>query len=202
MGRSTRPILVSLVTVSLWAPAAARQDLTRSDAASMTQKVAAIMARGADQAATTRAPLRTSFTEQELNAYLQYSDQVHMPPGVLNPRVKIADGGLVSAHALVDLDAVRKSKDRSWLDPLAYVGGTVDVNAVGTLTTANGQGTFSLQSATLGGMSIPKSVLQELVTQYSKSADAPAGFELDKPFALPAAIRAVETHQGSATIVQ
>jgi hypothetical protein len=116
--------------------------------------------------------------------------------------VAIADGGRLEGHAIVDLDTIRKSKDRGALDPLNYVSGAVEVAAVGTLKTANGQGTFDLQSATLSGVPIPKSILQELVTYYSRTPDEPNGIDIDKPFPLPASIRSVEIRQGSATIVQ
>jgi len=180
----------------------ARQDLTRGDATSMEQKLVIIAARGNLPAAGPRQPVRTSFTDREVNAFLKYSELVHLPAGVVDPRLAIADAGHLEGRALVDLDTIRKSKDRGMLDPLAYVSGQVEVVAIGTLRAANGQGTFDLQSATLGGVSIPKSLLQELVTYYSKTPDSPNGFDLDKPFALPAAIQAVETRRGAATVVQ
>lgn len=168
----------------------------------MEQKLAVILARGNEPTDPKRTPIRTSFTDREVNAFFQYSELLHMPTGLVNPRVTIADGSRLEGHALVDLDAVRKSKERGVLDPLSYVSGTVPVTAVGTLHTANGQGTFDLQSATLGGIAIPKSLLQELVSYYSKTPETPEGFDLDKPFVLPAAIRSVELRPGSATIVQ
>lgn len=168
----------------------------------MEQKLASILARGSTPIDPKRTPVRTSFTDREVNAFFQYSELLHMPTGLVNPRITIGDAARLEGHALVDLDAVRKSKDRGFLDPLSYVTGTVEVTAIGTLRTANGLGTFDLQSATLGGVSIPKSLLQELVSYYSKTPETPDGFDLDKPFVLPAAIRAVELRPGSATIVQ
>src|SRR5262249_51657705 len=164
--------------------------------------LAVILARGNEPVDPKRTPVRTSFTEREVNAFFQYSDQLRMPTGLVNPHVTIADAGRLEGHALVDLDTIRKSKERGILDPLSYVSGTVEVTAIGTLHTANGQGTFDLQQATLAGVSIPKSLLQELVTYYSKTPDTPTGFDLDKPFVLPASIRSVELRPGTATIVQ
>jgi len=168
----------------------------------MEQKLVAIATRGSVPPVANHAPVRTTFTEQEVNALFQYSQLVQMPAGVVNPRLSIADAGLLTGRAIVDLDAIRKSKERTMLDPLSYVTGSVEVTAIGTLKTANGQGTFDLQSATLGGISIPKSLLQELVSYYSRTPDTPNGFSLDKPFVLPAAIQAVETRRGAATVVQ
>jgi hypothetical protein len=45
-------------------------------------------------------------------------------------------------------------------------------------------------------------LLQELVTYYTKSAEMPDGFNLDKPFDLPANIRQVEIQRGACTVVQ
>jgi len=194
--------LVGAAVVLLAAAPWARQDLTRGDATSMEQKLVMIAARGNMPAGGPRQLVRTSFTDREVNAFLKYSELVHLPAGVVEPRLTIADAGHLEGRAIVDLDTIRKSKDRGMLDPLAYVSGQVEVVAIGTLRAANGQGTFDLQSATLGGVSIPKSLLQELITYYSKTPDSPSGFDLDKPFPLPAAIQTVETRRGTATVVQ
>jgi hypothetical protein len=203
MERVIKPVAAIAAALVLSAAAPhARQELSRKDASSMEQKLVAIAARGNAAPTTKLPPMRTSFTEQEINALFQYSQLVQMPAGVLNPRLTIADAGLLTGRATVDLDAIRKSRERTMLDPLSYVTGSVEVTAIGTLKTANGQGTFDLQSATLGGVSIPKSLLQELVSYYSRTPETPNGFTLDKPFALPAAIQTVETRRGAATVVQ
>ena len=76
------------------------------------------------------------------------------------------------------------------------------MTAAGTLKTGEGRGQFALESATLGGVTVPKSLLQELVSYYSRSPELPNGVNLDQPFELPARIRTVETGRGAATIVQ
>ena len=45
----------------------------------------------------------------------------------------------------------------------------------GCLRTQNGQGRFELQQAAVSGVPIPKSVLQELVSYYSRTAEDPGG---------------------------
>jgi hypothetical protein len=82
------------------------------------------------------------------------------------------------------------------------VGGSVEVTAAGTLKTADGRGQFALETATLGGVTVPKSLIQELVSYYSRSPELPSGVNLDQPFELPSQIRTVETGRGAATIVQ
>ena len=58
------------------------------------------------------------------------------------------------------------------------------------------------ERASFGGVPVPASVLQQVVTHYSRSPELPDGVDLQKPFSLPASIRAVETRPGAATIVQ
>ena len=147
--------------------------------------------------------LRTTFTETEINAYMVVSKDIELPVGVRDPRLTIDGGNHLSGRAVVDLDKVRLSQKRGVFDPMnLLLRGTVEVKAQGVIQASNGTGTFQLESATLGGVPIPKSVLQELVYYYTKTPDHPNGFSLDKPFELGWNIRAVEFTRGSATIIQ
>ena len=168
----------------------------------MQRKLAAITARGTEPPSTPARLLRTSFTEREVNAYFKYDGAVHIPVGVVDPQIVIADNGQLEGKAVVDLDAVRKAQPSAMLDLVAMFAGSVEVRAVGRLTTADGKGTFVLDRASVGGLPVPKSLLQSLVTHYSRNPDLPDGFNLDKPFDLPAAIRMIEMQRGAATIVQ
>lgn len=178
------------------------QQLTLRDADTMAKKVAGIVARGESQPAAKPAALRTSFTEREVNAYLKFHGKDRLPTGVVDPSLMLAGNRRVSARAIVDLDMVRTAKERGWLDPAAYLTGSLEIRAVGLLETANGKGTIQIESAHVGGVPIPKTLFQELVTFYSRSPDLPGGFDLDRPFDLPARIREVEIRRGAATIVQ
>ena len=195
-------VLLGLCGVMVVATAQARQDFTRTESDSMLGKLNAIVERGAKpKAATAAKPVRTVFTDREVNAFFKFNAGI-MPVGVVDPRLTIVDGKQVQARALVDLDAIRKSKVRGWLDPLAYITGRVELRAAGFLTAANGKGLFQLQSATLGGVPIPATVVQEVVSYYSKTPETPNGFDLDKPFDLPQNIRELELQRGTATIIQ
>ena len=72
----------------------------------------------------------------------------------------------------------------------------------GVLVTSRGTGQFTLESATIAGVPVPKTVLQTLVSHYSRSQDNPDGIGLDDPFALPAAIREIRVEPGRALVVQ
>jgi hypothetical protein len=202
MTRRTSLYVRVLAVLMLTAGLHAGQALTKEDSATMLRKLRAIEARGAQPPGKNGVPLRTSFTDREVNAYFKYDGQPQLPVGVGSPEIVIADGGKIEGKAVVDLDAVRKAQSNAMLDFVAMFTNSVEVRAFGRLQTADGRGTLVIDRATVGGFSVPKSVLQSVVSHYSKTPDQPNGFDLDKPFDLPAAIRAVELQRGSAVIVQ
>ena len=104
------------------------------------------------------------------------------------PRVQLGDDGRVRARAIVDLDGVRRSRERSVFDPLAYLTGSVEVVAIGSVEGSDGEGLIRYESATVGGVSVPKTVAQELLRFYTRTEERPRGFAFDEPFALPAGV--------------
>ena len=172
----------------------------RRDADALKQKVAAIAAFGERPSRQAR---RTTVTETEVNAYLVYDAHSDLPVGVVEPWVTIVGTGRVSGRAVVDLDAVRKDKKpTSMLDPMNYLTGRLPITATGVLTTSNGVGRFALESAAVSGIPIPKMVLQEIVSYYSRTPQKPAGISLDDQFELPARIREILVQRGQAIVVQ
>jgi hypothetical protein len=173
---------------------------SKRDAALLKQKVAAMTAYAEKPAKAAR---RTIVTENEVNSYLVYEAREQIPVGVVEPSVTILGPGRLSGRAVVDLDAVRKQKaPTSLLDPMNYLMGRLAVTAVGTLKTSNGVGHFELESSSVGSIPIPKILLQEIVSYYSRTAEKPAGLSLDDPFALPVRIREIQVERGQAIIVQ
>ena len=164
------------------------------------QKLAAITEHGDHP---TKQGLRTIVMQRDLDAYLAYDAPAQLPAGVVEPSVTIVGTGRVSARAVVDLDAVRKAKSSaSLLDPVSYLTGRLPVTAVGVLKTNNGVGQMFVEGTTVGGVPVPKLLLQEIVSYYTKRPDKPAGIGLDDPFALPARIREIQVERGQAIIVQ
>jgi hypothetical protein len=194
-------VRVSLCLVGVLA-ASALADVrpSRQDATTLKQKVATITAHGERP---TRAGRRTTVTESEVNSYLAFDAREQLPTGVVEPSIAILGAGRVSARAVVDLDAVRREKNpTSLLDPMNYLMGKVPVTATGVLRTSNGVGRIELQSAAISRLPIPKFLLQEIVSYYSRTPANPAGINLDDPFALPARIREIQVERGHAIIVQ
>ena len=199
MARRLLPVAAFVTIATLVAGAQSRP---RTDADRMLTKLVSIAERSEAPPSAASSPLRTSFTDREVNAYFQEHGPSFLPEGVADPEVVIDEAGRLQARAIVDLDAALKPQQRSWLDPLAWVGGKVEVTAAGILRASAGRGQFALERATLAGVAIPNSLLQELVSYYSRSPENPRGFNLAEPFELPARIREVHTRRGAATVVQ
>lgn len=175
--------------------------VTKQDATRFASKLAQIE----KNAATSRkgsAARSTQVSDVEVNSYLKYLAGAQVPVGIVDPALHGAGNGRVTGRAIVDLDAVRTQTKRAWTDPLGYLMGKLPVTAAGTLNTANGIGRFQLESAEISGVTVPKSLLQELLSYYSRTPEKPGGINMDEPFELPAAIREIRVGQGSAVIVQ
>jgi hypothetical protein len=76
------------------------------------------------------------------------------------------------------------------------------VIATGRIEAADGQGVVRYESATVGGITVPKTLAQELVRFYTRSPDFPNGIAFDQPYELPAGVRGVSVVSGEVTITQ
>ena len=179
-----------------------RLPFTAADGDRFALKYAAVVGRPAAADVARRNPLKTVVTEPEINAYLRYRGAGVLPVGVVDPYVFVLGSGRLSGVATVDLDAVRLSKPRGMLDPAQLLRGRVPVAATGVLRSKGGEFKFDLETATVAGMEVPKSVLQELVSYYTKSESNPAGYSLDAPFSLGGGIREIAVESKRAIIIQ
>ncbi len=190
-------VVTALAVVSLQAAAITRQ---QSDA--FARKLA-LITRHADMTPPPAKGQRVPFTQDELNSWFAFRSQRLLPAGVAPPTVSIIGNGKLMGDVTLDLEAYAKTrKSAGTLDPWSLIGGRVPVTITGILHTKDGRGRFELQSAHLSGIPLPKSLLQELVTFYSRTPDKPAGIRLDDPFELPASIRTIDIGQGQAVVVQ
>ena len=192
-------LMVGLPALLLTAGNQSPPDRSKADADLMRKKLATIVARGEQKTPSKPTPLRTTFTDRETNAYFKVDGPDFLPAGVEAPEVTIDQGGKVSARAIVDL---QKALNPGTFNPLAWLAGKTEVTAAGTVRAENGKGQLQIERATLSGISIPKSVLQQVVSYYTRSPEMPDGFNIDEPFELPSKIRSVETAKGQATVVQ
>lgn len=146
----------------------------------------------------------TPITESEMNSFLRLSLPDRLPTGVREPEVTLLGEGRLTARAIVDLDAVRKAASSSgdWLDPRQFLTGRLPVSVQGLLRAEDGKARFQVDRADISGIPVPKLLLQEIVTYYSRSAEFPSGVDLDAPFELPARIREIHVDAHQAVVIQ
>jgi hypothetical protein len=171
---------------------------TRADADALEAKLVQIAMNGLAPKPASRT---TPVTEREVNAYLQAHGR-ELPKGVLDPSVQILPDGRLQGRATVDLDQVRDAKPRDTFSAWNLLRGQVPVEAAGVLRTEKGVAAFTLDSASVAGVPVPKAILQEVVSYYSKGPNATEGVNFEAPFRLPAHIREIKTAMGRATVVQ
>jgi hypothetical protein len=178
--------------------------VSRQTAEEFAQKIALIQRQGDTSGPARVGSRRTRVTEDELNSWFMYRAQPVLPAGVSQPQVIILGEGRLSGQALIDLDAVakRRSSAAGALDPLSLIGGKVPVTVSGILHTRDGMARIEVQRAEMSGIPVPVTVLQEVLTYYSRSDERPQGVRLDDAFSLPANIRQIEVGQGQAVVVQ
>ena len=193
---------LTLGTLLLAGQTSGQRPLAKAEGDRFQAKLQRIVTIGNAPAGKARAAQSTQVTDVELNSYLRFNAKEEIPVGIVDPTLQALDGGRVAGRAIVDLDAVRKQKQRGWLDPVGYLTGRLPLTARGRLVTQNGVGRFELEGAELSGVTIPKTFVQELLSFYSRSNEDPDGINMDDPFTLPARIREIRVAPGTATIVQ
>ncbi len=114
-------------------------------------KLTRIVVFGTAPAASERQTSQTTdVTDDELNSYLRFQAGAQIPAGIVEPTLNALGDGRVGGRVIVDLDAVRKQKQRGWLDPMGYLTGQLPVTAAGRLTTKDGVG--QVRARVCGGL--------------------------------------------------
>ena len=136
-------------------------------------------------------PQTTVFTEDEVNHLLRTHFKESIPSGLSDPHVRLIGNGALVARVVVDLDEYKRRRrpGRGGLDPLALLTGKLPVTARGTLQTQEGQGRFRLEAADVNGIPLPPALVREMITALSRGNRNPEGYDIDKPFVLPANVR-------------
>ena len=187
--------LLTLCASSSFATALSQEDGNRLQA-----KIDAIVK---NAAADSPKPRKFSIAEREANSYLVFNLKEKIPKGLAEPEITMVGDGALAARVLVDMDEVkRRRQSRSVIDPLNYLSGQVPLNARGVLRTREGRGQFYLRSADIGGVPLPKPLLQELVGFFSRTPQNPNGFDIDAPFELPSKIREISVRTGESVVIQ
>ena len=196
-----RNILLGLSVLSLCVSSAvAAIQLSKQEGDRLQRKIDEITKNGSAVPVKAR---RTPVSEAEVNSYLAFNAKDKIPQGLTNPEITIVGDGRLAGRILVDLDEFKRHRSsQGFMDPLSYISGKVPVTAHGLLRTQEGKGQFRLESAEILGVPLPKPILQELVTFFSRTPENPEGFDIDAPFNLPAKIREIMINKEEAVVVQ
>ena len=169
--------------------------LTPAEGQRLSEALAAIV----DYAgASQNGPRTIVLTEEGINAYFRFQGADLLPPAVREPEMRLLGDGRLSARALIDLDVLRAERARGPLDPLRYLGGQVEVLAVGALRASAGVGQFEIQSVHVESVPVPAVLLVEAVRAHRGSG----GFDLTAPFWLPYDIEELHVEAGHAIVIQ
>jgi hypothetical protein len=195
-----RGILFGVTILSVAASSTAAVQLSKEQGDRLERKIQDITQNASVEPVRSK---RTPMSELEVNSYLNFNLRDKIPRGLTNPQITIAGDGQLAGRVFVDMDEFKRQRNSGGLlDPLNYISGQVPVTARGVLRTQEGKGRFYLASAEILGVPLPKPILQELVTFFSRTPENPNGFNIDAPFNLPAKIREVAVNRGEAVVVQ
>jgi hypothetical protein len=197
---SRNTILWIAVLLILYASSSFAVALSRQDGDRLQAKIDTIVK---NAEASPPKPGELSIPEKEANSYLVFNLREKMPKGLTKPEITMIGDGALAARVLVDMDEVKQRRQsRSLIDPLNYLSGQVPLNARGILRTREGRGQLYLRSAEIGGVPLPKPLLQELVSFFSRTPQNPNGFDIDAPFDLPSKIREISVRSGESVVIQ
>ncbi len=139
-------------------------------------------------------------TERQLNSYVNLSLGPRMPPGVSGLAIRLEKDRL-AARAMVDLERVKQRLPQgAAIGLLAFLSGVVPVELTGRVATADGSGRMELEGASIAGVSLPVSMISQIVSLSTRSAKQPQGIDLQAPFPLPFMARQVRIEPGQARV--
>jgi hypothetical protein len=198
--RLRRRFVALLLLLGLAGAAMAALQLSKEQGDSLARKIDGINKNAATEPVRSKT---TPISEPEVNSYLAFNIKDKIPRGLATPEIRIVGNGQLAGRVYVDMDEFKRNRNsRGIMDPLSYISGQVPLTGRGVLRTRDGKGQFQLISAEIHGVPVPKPIVQELVSFFSRTPENPNGFNLDAPFNLPAKIREVPVKQGQALVVQ
>ena len=155
--------------------------MSRQSAEDFSQKIALIQRQGESHARSASARAARALTEDELNSWFLYRAQPVLPAGVSQPQITIVGEGRLAGQAI---DRPRRRRETAVagggaFDPLSLIGGKVPVTVTGILHTRDGKARFEVHGREMSGIPVPVTVLQEVLTYYSRSDERPQGVRLD-----------------------
>jgi hypothetical protein len=145
-------------------------------------------------------PETVVVTEKQLNSYVNLALAAKVPPALSGLRIRL-DKDRLGATGLLDLDRVKsKVPPGAGAGLLAFLSGSVPVELRGRFSSAEGRGRVEVEEALVGGISLPPSLVAQIVAQSTRSEKRPEGFDILAPFPLPYTARRLRLEPGRALV--
>jgi hypothetical protein len=139
-------------------------------------------------------------TEKQLNSYVNLALAEKIPPALSGLELHL-DRDRLGARGLLDLDRVKsKIPPGTGAGLLAFLSGSVPVELRGRFSSTDGQGRLEVEEALVAGISLPPSLLAQIVSQSTRSEKRPQGFDILAPFPLPYTARRLRLEPGRALV--
>jgi len=139
------------------------------------------------------------LAESDLNAYLASEIRKRERKDVEHLSVKMKDENRFLTSLTVNLDQVDIKTDSMTRKLFrALLRGTQTIEMDGKLTTDKGKGTYEVESATMNGLPLPATLVNEIIAAVGKQQDPP--FDPTEPFELPYKIQSITVSSGKTTI--
>ncbi len=199
MAKLALSVLLVLAGPQAPAPAevrpAPRAGLSWTDADTLARKIEEV--EGFHRAGK-KVPRQTVLvTEGQLNSYLNLTLGMQALKGVTDLDVHFESERL-AARALLDLEKLPIKGSLGVFGGL--LGGSVPVELRGRLPNKDGQGTMEVEELRLSGVSMPLTMLAQIVTASTRNSQNPSGFDINAPFKLPYAVKSVRFEPGKAFV--
>lgn len=175
-------VCAAVVSLAMTAPAFRQSDLEPVDGQRLLDKLVEITDRVVTPDVTNQSVI---IHQREINAYLQFQAVTELPTGITDAEISLLDGGVLSVRATVDLSLLRDAQPQETPDLLRYLSGRVPVTVDGEVRGQNGVAHVDVELVTIAGLSVPVSVLTDLVRRYSTGEQYPDGIDFAEPLNLP-----------------
>ena len=137
-------------------------------------------------------------TEREVNSFVNLSLAEKIPPELSDLEFQL-DQDHLGARGLVDLDRLRdKLPEEGPASFLSMLSGTVPVELGGRLVSAEGLARVELETIVVGGVSVPPSLLAQIVSFATRNEERPEGIDIAAPVALPWTAKSVRVEPNRA----
>jgi hypothetical protein len=136
----------------------------------------------------------TRFSEEEVNSYLALDMSSKYNPCLKSLKVKFEEARLQGV-ALIDFDKLGKTSTKFMPKLLGFMlSGLHAITVQGQLVSGNGKASFRLEQAQFDNMTLPKALVEEIVTAVGRKQNPP--FDPMQPSQLFYDVQKIDVHPG------